>query len=272
MGLRGGDVRREHRHRALDARRRFRQCVADHPFHVWGFGLAAPHIATGGSAAAFGIDVPAWRALHRDGFGEFWQHKPATTSSSGKTGPAFACCISASVMVPTIPATCSTTDSAAGATAGTWHHLAFTNEAGTGEQEIFVDGVSLGVGGVGNGATSVATQSLLIGTSENGGAFTGLVDEIKIFDTRLSRPRSSRQWPFPSPARLRSSWAWSLYSRLSAVGAADCNGMPVVRLRSLPRRSPGVAAMRTSDNPLGKVDGLQGTRIRWGHCGHVSDL
>lgn len=70
---------------------------------------------------------------------------------------------------------------------GNWHHVTWTNSAGT--QEIFVDGVSV-ASGPGGGASADNGNpndalTVLIGTSGNGGSFAGALDDVRIYDEVL---------------------------------------------------------------------------------------
>jgi hypothetical protein len=72
---------------------------------------------------------------------------------------------------------------------GTWHHVAYTNETGSGLQSIYFDGnlVAGPAGSNGVGGAMDVSKLLLIGTSNNGGSFNGLIDEVKVFDSQLSQ-------------------------------------------------------------------------------------
>ncbi|MFT5407440.1 MAG: hypothetical protein ACI9NC_000145 [Verrucomicrobiales bacterium] len=73
---------------------------------------------------------------------------------------------------------------------GSWHHVAWTNSPLTdgdssGAQEIFVDGVSV----AGPGATAVVAaidanlgEILLVGSSVNGGSFSGSLDDVRVYN------------------------------------------------------------------------------------------
>jgi len=71
---------------------------------------------------------------------------------------------------------------------GTWHHVAYTNDA-VGNQSIYYDGqLVAGPGGSnGTGGAMDNNVNVLIGSANNGGSFNGQLDEIKIFDTLLSQ-------------------------------------------------------------------------------------
>ena len=71
---------------------------------------------------------------------------------------------------------------------GVWHHVAWTNTAGDGQQSIFVDGVLAVSGGGGNAGsyTSNAVENLLVGTSRNKGSFNGDLDDVRVYDEVLS--------------------------------------------------------------------------------------
>ncbi|CAN5394789.1 hypothetical protein BH23VER1_BH23VER1_13310 [soil metagenome] len=165
--------------------------------------LTAPHINTGGSASAFGIDpaagtsytAMAWvnfanqttdnmifgqesageGVLHLGSRGDqYWSgHWGDDLENAGLTSP------------------------------GDWLHVAFTNDGATGSQEIFVNGVSIaGPGADANTALLVPTKDLLIGTSGNGGSFSGLIDEVKIFDTQLSQAEIVAASVIPEPTAI----------------------------------------------------------------------
>ena len=71
---------------------------------------------------------------------------------------------------------------------GVWHHLAWTNTAGDGQQSIYVDGVLATSGGGGQfgayGGNGV--EALLVGTSRNRGSFNGDLDDVRVYDEVLS--------------------------------------------------------------------------------------
>ena len=71
---------------------------------------------------------------------------------------------------------------------GVWHHVAWTNTAGSNEQSIFVDGVLAVSGGGGNAGayTANAVEDLLVGTSRNQGSFNGDLDDVRVYDEVLS--------------------------------------------------------------------------------------
>ncbi|MCH1508876.1 MAG: LamG domain-containing protein [Akkermansiaceae bacterium] len=68
---------------------------------------------------------------------------------------------------------------------GVWHHVTWTNTAGSNEQSIYVDGV-LAVSGGAGGYGANGGQTLLIGTSNNGGSFNGDLDDVRVYDEVLS--------------------------------------------------------------------------------------
>jgi len=72
--------------------------------------------------------------------------------------------------------------------AGSWHHVAYTNDGPSGNQSIYLDGnLVVGPGAAGAGGQMDIAQNILIGTSNNGGSFSGQLDEVKIFNTLLSQ-------------------------------------------------------------------------------------
>lgn len=81
---------------------------------------------------------------------------------------------------------------------GTWHHVAYTNDA-TGLQQIYVDGVPQITGGAGTAGAMDLTLNLLIGTSNNAGSFSGGVDEIKIYDQLLTQAQIQQASVIPVP-------------------------------------------------------------------------
>ena len=69
-----------------------------------------------------------------------------------------------------------------------WHHIAYTNDGAAGNQSIFLDGnLVVGPGAPGVAGAFDTTKDLLIGTSNNGGSFSGQLDEVKVFNSLLSR-------------------------------------------------------------------------------------
>jgi hypothetical protein len=83
-----------------------------------------------------------------------------------------------------------------------WHHVAFTNDA-TGLQKIYVDGVERLSGGAGTAGAMDITKNLLIGTSNNGGSFSGGVDEIKIYNQLLTPAQiQAASIVIPEPASI----------------------------------------------------------------------
>ncbi len=77
-----------------------------------------------------------------------------------------------------------------GITTGTgagWHHIAYTNDGAAGNQSIYLDGIlTVGPGAAGVAGAFDTAQNLIIGSSNNGGSFSGQLDEIKVYNTLLS--------------------------------------------------------------------------------------
>jgi len=71
---------------------------------------------------------------------------------------------------------------------GVWHHVAWTNTAGSNEQSIYVDGALVVTGGGGNAGAYTANggEALLVGTSRNQGSFNGDLDDVRVYDEVLS--------------------------------------------------------------------------------------
>ena len=70
--------------------------------------------------------------------------------------------------------------------AGTWHHVAYVNEANQ-NQSIYWDGVLIGgPDGGGSAGGMDLNQPAAIGTANNGGSFAGLLDEVRIYDSAMS--------------------------------------------------------------------------------------
>lgn len=82
---------------------------------------------------------------------------------------------------------------------GVWHHVAYTNDGATGLQQIYVDGVVQVSGGAGTAGGMDTTLNLLIGTSNNGGSFSGGVDEIKIYNQLLTQAQIQQAAVIPVP-------------------------------------------------------------------------
>ena len=152
------------------------------------FGTQAPHINTGSAASSFGFGsntnytAMAWvRFSNQIGDNMIFGQDPGNNNV-------------ASLHLGSRDATYHSGHWADDFQAGTtdtanWHHVAYTNTA-AGTQEIFVDGVSIGSGpgNTGNptGGNFVVANNLLIGTSGSAGSFSGLIDEVKVFDTVLT--------------------------------------------------------------------------------------
>ena len=85
---------------------------------------------------------------------------------------------------------------------GNWHHVVFTNTAGTNEQRIYVDGLLNGGpagAGASGGYTANAAVNLLIGTSGNSGSYRGLMDDVRVYDEVLSDAQILA-WSVPEPS------------------------------------------------------------------------
>jgi hypothetical protein len=88
---------------------------------------------------------------------------------------------------------------------GTWQHVAFTNDE-AGLQKIFVNGeeVTSGAAGTGGGISNATQQArnLLIGTSLNGGSFSGSLDEIKVYNETLNADQIRAASVIPEPSSV----------------------------------------------------------------------
>jgi len=86
---------------------------------------------------------------------------------------------------------------------GTWHHVAYTNDT-AGTQQIYFDGnLVVGPGATGTGGSMDLSQLVLIGSSNNGGSFNGMVDEVKVFNTVLTPAEiQSARTVVPEPASI----------------------------------------------------------------------
>ena len=68
-----------------------------------------------------------------------------------------------------------------------WHHITYTNDGAGGNQAMWLDGVLVpGPLAAGTAGAFDTTRELLIGTSNNGGSFSGQLDEVKVYNTLLS--------------------------------------------------------------------------------------
>lgn len=68
---------------------------------------------------------------------------------------------------------------------GAWHHVAYTNDT-AGTQQIYLDGNLVASGATGTGGGMDSGQTLAIGTANNGGSFSGLLDEVRVYNTLLT--------------------------------------------------------------------------------------
>ena len=85
---------------------------------------------------------------------------------------------------------------------GTWHHVAYTNDA-TGAQSIYFDGnLVAGPGAVGAVGGMPINNLLAIGTANNGGSFNGILDEVKVFNRLLSEAEIEQQMVVPEPTGI----------------------------------------------------------------------
>ncbi len=84
---------------------------------------------------------------------------------------------------------------------GAWHHVAYTNDA-AGTQTFVVDGVQIGSGGTGTAGQMDNTIDVLIGTSNNGGSFSGQLDEIKIYNEKLTVAQIQQASLVPEPGTV----------------------------------------------------------------------
>lgn len=86
---------------------------------------------------------------------------------------------------------------------GSWHHVAYTNDGAAGNQSIYLDGVLVvGPGATGTGGGMDVNQNLLIATSGNGGSFSGMLDEVKIYNTELSAGEIQAASQVPEPTTM----------------------------------------------------------------------
>jgi hypothetical protein len=71
---------------------------------------------------------------------------------------------------------------------GSWHHVAYTNDAATQAQSMYFDGVLVAGPGAGGATGSMnINAALAIGTSRNGGSFSGMLDEVRVYNTLLTQ-------------------------------------------------------------------------------------
>jgi len=80
-----------------------------------------------------------------------------------------------------------------------WHHVAYTNDGAGGTQSIYMDGNLIATGAAGATGAMDLTRNILIGTSNNGGSFSGQLDEVKIFNTLLSQSEIQAASQVPEP-------------------------------------------------------------------------
>jgi hypothetical protein len=84
-----------------------------------------------------------------------------------------------------------------------WHHVAYTNDGAAGNQSIYLDGnLVVGPGAPGTAGAMDTSQLLRIGTANNGGSFSGMLDEVKIFNTQLSVTEIQAAMAVPEPTTI----------------------------------------------------------------------
>jgi hypothetical protein len=82
---------------------------------------------------------------------------------------------------------------------GIWHHVAYTNTT-DGTQSMFVDGIQVANGATGVGGLMDTAVNVLIGSSNNGGSFSGQLDEIKMYNEVLNASQIQAASIVPEPA------------------------------------------------------------------------
>lgn len=84
---------------------------------------------------------------------------------------------------------------------GSWHHVAYTNDANN-AQSMYFDAV-LVAGPAAGGPTAIGGMNILaplvIGTSRNGGSFNGLLDEVRVYNTTLTLAEIRAASGIPEP-------------------------------------------------------------------------
>jgi hypothetical protein len=91
------------------------------------------------------------------------------------------------------------------AATGTWQHVAFTNDT-AGVQKIYLNGqeVTSGPGNAENplGGGLDRASNVLLGTSGNKGSFSGLLDEVKIYNETLDAAAIQQAAVIPEPSSI----------------------------------------------------------------------
>ena len=84
---------------------------------------------------------------------------------------------------------------------GSWHHVAYTNDANN-AQSMYFDAV-LVAGPAAGGPTAIGGMNILaplvIGTSRNGGSFNGMLDEVRVYNTTLTLAEIRAAAGIPEP-------------------------------------------------------------------------
>ena len=81
-----------------------------------------------------------------------------------------------------------------------------------GTQTVYLDGVLVNTGGTGFGGQMDTGLNVLLGTSGNGGSFSGQLDEVKVFDTQLSVAQIQSEMGVPEPTTIGAIAAVGLFA------------------------------------------------------------
>ena len=82
---------------------------------------------------------------------------------------------------------------------GQWHHAAVTYDAATSTKRLYFDGVEIGTGKV-ISDLNVAAANFGIGSRTGSEPFSGLIDDVRVYDSALSESEISTLASIPEPS------------------------------------------------------------------------
>ena len=146
---------------------------------------------------------------------------------------------------------------------GRWHHVAFTRSRASGDITLFVDGAPVDRAR-GSKARLDTPRALAIGAMlPGGGAFTGDIDEVRLYDRVLGEPEVlAMAYGLARPAQVRDRLAAKagddavrrydeLHAQLAAMRAPDWKGETVLAVRETPQPRETHVMLRGSPHALG---------------------
>jgi hypothetical protein len=85
---------------------------------------------------------------------------------------------------------------------GEWHHVAATYDSATSTKHLYYDGAEIGPGKVLSGDLAVGAANFRIGTTNFAEYLTGLLDDVRVYDTVLSEAEIGDLAAAPEPATM----------------------------------------------------------------------